>query len=199
MWFLAYLIPRGHKGAFCALFKLSLVMTGVALWLLVGTGLQTKEAQYGQFSIQFAWAKEDATRIMNSWEDSKVFDNLRVDNFILIPSYTTLIGLLCLWAGDKMEKHPSKYGRENGRRFTVLGRWFAWTQTLAGIFDLAENLSIGHMVSGVEDPWPMITVILAAIKWFLIGAGILFFLAGICAAGFERSAEDKPVQSTQSA
>lgn len=194
MWFLAYLMPRRLKLALFAFFILSLVMTGIGYLLLRSPELQTEAAPIGQISLQFAWNEENASAMIDSWRDpatgpvrKEAYDNIHVDDYVYIPAYSTLTGLLCIWAGDKLRKKSNKYGKLGWRgRFTVVGTVFALTQTIAGGFDFAENRCIEAMLNGpVVDPLPMITTILSGIKWTLILIGLGFFFWGLYEAGFE--------------
>jgi len=205
MWFL---VPaRLRPLAFLA--SLALVALGtVWMWSL---GLSTAEASQGSVALELAGDTARSSEVINSWRQKfgsldPAFKSIAIDYLLYIPSYSTALGLLCLWAGRSMEMSRHKASTDGPGLGTSTGSIqsladvaarfgvsLAWAQTAAGLFDCAENAGILVMLRGpAEAPWPQITTGSARVKFVLITGGLLYgALGGIAwvmsrAAGRER-------------
>jgi len=162
-----------------------LVGSGLLLFFLlylVGLPLTTPAAPYGIVSFELARNTGQAQTILDSWSQRaqlRAAFSLGLD-FLFIPIYNTGLAMCCLWA--------AQFQRER-RRFSnwlvligIPGVLLAWAQTLAGGLDLVENLALSNMLLGsVSAPWPQVSSICAALKFCLVGIGILYALVAVLA------------------
>jgi hypothetical protein len=167
-----YPIPARHRAK---LFWVTFVLQFVPMAIMSSFPLEKPEAPWGIISLELAWDAERAGKILGAWgEDGQRFAilSLQID-FLYILLYSTALSLACVWAGDLLNSRnrPSLAG---------VGLGLAILQWLAGLFDVAENLSLFQILPDqAVEPWPRVATIFAGVKFFLIAVGLLYVLAAI--------------------
>lgn len=156
------------------LFWTVLILNFVTQAALVYTGryLQTDAAPAGIVSYEFAGDAATANAIIASWEENRghAWANLLID-FPFMVFYSCSIAIACIWAGEVLE----------ARRWRIHGLSviLAWLQWGAALLDAIENAGlIAFMSGGAQDPWPMVVWACAAIKFALVGLGLLYAALG---------------------
>ena len=87
-------------------------------------------------------------------------------DFGFLVAYSITLAFACLRAN-----------RSANRVWQQLGNGFALLALLAGVCDVTENLGLLHAMSRrVEQPWVLVTFVVALIKWVLIACCLLFWL-----------------------
>lgn len=138
--------------------------------------LTTSTAPGGIVSFELAGSAARARQIVDSWRASGLLANARpniqVDSTRFIPCYVATLCLGCLWVSGAF-----------GARWARLARWLAAGQVVAGALDLVENHAMLQSLALIEaggDPgaWPAVAAGCAAVKFALVGLGILAILAG---------------------
>jgi hypothetical protein len=165
-------IPLSRRPAiFLPLLALTLALT--AILQAVDVPLRTPVAPLGIVSYELAGTTDGARRILASWDDrarEHAGFSLGLD-YLYMPSYAVTIGLACAWAAISL-------GRRS-RLLAVLGAGLAWGQIIAALLDATENVALATMLLGaVADPWPAVSYWCAAVKFLLIGAGLLYAAVG---------------------
>jgi hypothetical protein len=177
-------IPPEQRGVvFLAFLALTLLLMFVLLQIDVP--LQTTAAPLGIVSYELAGSVDGAQRILDSWNPTArlyAAFSLGLD-YLYMPAYAVAIGLACAWAAELWSKRRS--------RMAVVGVGLAWGLLAAALCDAIENIGLVTMLlSGVRVPWPAVAFGCAAIKFALIGGGLVVALiGGVAAAG---SVGDRP-------
>jgi hypothetical protein len=84
------------------------------------------------------------------------------------------LSLACIIVTDAMFK-PTSSGY-------TLGLVFSWAALVAGVLDFIENRAINRMLAGaVENPWPQLSFICAALKFLILTACFIYVLSGLVA------------------
>jgi hypothetical protein len=160
------------------LFWLAFAATLGLLILLgyIGHGYDSKQGtdgrSYGVLSFEFAATPARVTAMLATWGP----DGIRAAkwntwlDYLFMPAYATLFALSVLWAVP----------RGQGGRLAGLGRLLAWGQWLAALFDAAENVGLlMTLYRAPATPWPQLACACAAVKFLLLGAGLIYTLAGL--------------------
>jgi len=162
------------------LFRRLLVFTFINMIALqwVGGYLNTGAAPLGIVSYEFIESTENAAAIIASWREAGAIGYAWASfilDFPFLLLYSTTIALGCLWTSDVL--------RDRALPFAAIGLPLAWGQWLAAVLDATENtaLMILLMQANQTDPWPAISYGCAAIKFALVGAGLLYALYGAAA------------------
>jgi hypothetical protein len=165
-------IPPKHRDAvFLSFLALTLVLMTV-LWL-IDVPLKTTAAPQGIVSYELAGSVTEAQRILDSWSPTArlyAAFSLGLD-YLYMPAYAIAIGLACAWAAELWSRRR--------RRLALAGVGLAWGLMAAALCDAIENVAlITMLLSGVREPWPALAGICAAVKFLLIGAGLVIALLG---------------------
>jgi hypothetical protein len=168
-------IPAHHRLAvFLPFLALTLILSIVLQ--AVDAPLKTTAAPQGIVSYELAGSSTEARRILNSWDPTArlyAAFSLGLD-FFYMPAYAIAIGLACAWAAELWR------GRRGG--LALVGVGLAWGLLVAALCDAAENVAlITMLLSGVREPWPALARGCAAVKFLLIGAGLVYALIGAIA------------------
>lgn len=168
--------------------RLRLPLFLIALVLTVVIYLHMNSRQlfpYGIVGFEFAGDWSRAEIIVDAWRGASTTEvdylanagfSLSVDN-AWIPCYATAISLACALATGALK----------GRRWwVILGFALAWGAWAAGIFDWIENAMLSHVLTALTTDTaasiqaaPAIAAICAAIKFGLVGLGLLYALVGL--------------------
>ncbi len=187
-----YPIPERLRGR---LFVVALVLTVIG-WLIMASR-PLRPASIVEFEFANNWQR--AQGIIDGWRAASgdgvdYLDHARfslaVDN-IWIPCYTTALSLACMWASGRLRRP---------RALAFFGVVLAWGAWAAGIFDWIENWALGQVLAILTGPntgavpplltlTPYIAATSAAIKFVLVGAGLVYVLAGAAAWGWGRVRE----------
>lgn len=150
-----------------------LITTGLLILTLnvLGAPLRTEAAPAGIISFEFAGEPETAQRIVGSWSPTtRIWAgfNLGLDYLFMIV-YSTTIALGIVWIAQ---------ARAAAKWIGSLALLLAWGQWLAAGLDAVENAALmTSLVRTPAAPFPQIAWWSAALKFALVGAGILYVLA----------------------
>jgi branched-subunit amino acid transport protein len=138
--------------------------------------------------LELAGTKSKADRIINKWREDGALDNAltlqKWDDYFLI-FYSVALSLACIIVTDAMFS-PASSGY-------AWGLMFSWAALVAGVLDFIENRAINRMLSGVvENPWPQLSFVCAALKFLILAACFIYVLSGLVA----RFSLLKPVASS---
>jgi hypothetical protein len=136
---------------------------------------RTPYAPFGLVSFQLAGTSERAHAIIESWNQRQrewAPQLLVVDSGLVIPLYSTGIGLGCILAGRRLLTRGGSLGKR--------ARIAAWGLTVAWPIDLIENgILLGLLTGSVSDPWPLVACCCALLKFGLIVIGLAYMALGI--------------------
>lgn len=152
----------------------SVLLILIALFLVFGKMARvrkTSAARPGILSLEFTGNKQRANEIIALWGERGVrraVSAVRWD-FLFLLAYSTLFGLLCVWAADGI------WARYTGLGASI-GVALAWNQWLAGLCDAVENVALLKVLREpeVKECWPPVAYWFAASKFTLIIAGLLY-------------------------
>lgn len=150
-----------------------LATTGLLILTLnvLGAPLRTEAAPAGIISFEFAGDPETAQRIVDSWSPTtRIWAgfNLGLD-YLFMVVYSTTIALGIIWI---------TYAHSPATWIGSLGLLLAWGQWLAAGLDAVENAALmNSLVLTPVAPFPQIAYWSAALKFALVGTGILYVLA----------------------
>ena len=172
---LSHLTPAAWKRLFWPLFILTLLLM-LALQI-IDIPLQTTAAPFGIVSFEFAEDAEHARAIIASWDEhARIHAGFSLGlDYLFMPSYALAISLACLWS-------VGVFAARSRRRVARLGGALAWLVLAAALFDAVENMALWRLLVGpINDFLPALAWWCAAIKFVLIGLGLLFVLAAVLA------------------
>lgn len=128
----------------------------------------------GIVSFEFARVPENATAIVNSWDDhARLFAAFGLGfDFLFMPLYATALSIGLLLAA----------GRFNGNWLT-LANLLGWGAYLATAFDTVENIALFSILNGSVGSHPQIAFWCACLKFglLLLGTGYALASSGIAA------------------
>jgi hypothetical protein len=167
-----WLSRRAQWGAFAVTTALSLaVMVALASG---GSVLRTSAAPLGIVSLEFAGDVATAETILAAWDSSARVAagvNLGLD-YLYLFAYSFSIALGCTLVATA--------GRSSRHALTGVGVALAWLQFPAGGLDAIENYALLQMLSGnVSAAWAATAWWCAAVKFALVGLGLLYSLPGL--------------------
>lgn len=168
-------IPSKRRGAvFFSCLALTLALMFVLL--RIDAPLKTAAAPQGIVSYELAGSIDGAQRILDSWNPTAQLYaafSLGLDT-LYMPAYAIAIGLACVWAAELWSKRRSPSA--------AVGVGLAWGLLVAALCDAIENIALVTMLlSGVREPWPAVAFGCAALKFALIGGGLVYVLIGAAA------------------
>ncbi|MCX6030142.1 MAG: hypothetical protein NT169_12715 [Chloroflexi bacterium] len=161
---------RRRLALFLPLLVLTLALT--AILQAVDAPLKTTAVPQGIVSFELVGTTAAASRILASWAAAREHAAFSLGlDFLYMPSYALTIGLACAWLAEAL--------RRRARWLGALGVILAWGQIVAALLDATENVALTTMLfDAVADPWPVVAFGCATVKFLLIGAGLLYALAG---------------------
>lgn len=141
--------------------------------------LTTKQAPKGIVSLQLAWTKERARKVISSWRthrlDRAANRSLLVDGPFII-FYSVALGLTAVLAGRAAEVSNLL----SGDRADTIGSALAIAALVAGLCDFIENGGLALQLHGrLGQPIPGTTSSISALKWllaFAVGVASLVLL-----------------------
>ncbi|MCA9903960.1 MAG: hypothetical protein KC547_08895 [Anaerolineae bacterium] len=166
--------------------RLPLFLIALVLTIVISLYMNSRPLRpYTIVGFEFAGDWSRAEIIVNAWRDASTVGvdylanagfSLSVDN-AWIPCYATAISLACALATGALK----------GRRWwIILGFALAWAAWAAGIFDWIENAMLSQVLTTLTtdtaasiEAAPAIAAICAAIKFGLVGLGLLYALVGL--------------------
>jgi hypothetical protein len=169
-------IPPKHRVAVFLSF-LALTLALMFVLLLIDAPLQTTAAPKGIVSYELAGNIDGAQRILDSWNPTArnyAAFSLGLD-YLYMPAYAIAIGLACAWAAERWRSKRRGW-------LALVGVGLAWGLMAAALCDAVENIALLTMLlSGVREPWPAVAFGCAALKFALIGGGLVYALLGAVA------------------
>ncbi len=144
----------------------------------VGAPLVTASAPLGFFSIEFAGEPFLAQMVVDGWKTPPAQFVLGLA-FAFLISFYPLLTFGCLWAADVMEGY-SGFLHETG----IL---LAWTQAVAAMLNLAENVLLVPVLIGGNFSLARAVLLCAAAKYAIILAALIFMAYAAIAAALARS------------
>ena len=175
----------GQKRAFVPLVVLTLVV--MASLQVLGGPLRTEAAPSGIVSFEFAGEISKARSMVESWgEQGRVYAGLNLGlDYLFLVSYASAIGLGCVLVGRSLAKRAPFLGG--------LGVALSWGLWLAALLDVMENLSLTQVLLGsAEEGYPVVARWCAIPKFLLVGAGLVYVLAGaILALAWRRRGRER--------
>lgn len=155
--------------------RISVCITIVAVGTLgyLNGKISNSSAPQGIVSLAFAGTPANASRIIESWNDSArlwaVF-GLGFD-FLVLTTYSTTLALLCVQAAIIL--------KQLGSPLHQYGMPLAWGQWLAALFDVGENSALVAVLLGIDlETTTFIARWCAILKFSLIGLGIVYGTIG---------------------
>jgi hypothetical protein len=153
--------PRVQRRAFAILALLTVVV--MVARDAIGRPLVTEAAPLGIVSFEFAGDVATATRILEGWgEAGRVRAGLIQGlDYLFLVLYASAIGLGCLLVAG------------------AAGPVLAWGQVAAALLDSVENFALIRLLLGSDNAvWPTLAWGCAALKFALVGAGLVTVLVG---------------------
>jgi hypothetical protein len=149
----------------------ALLVAAVMQW--VGAPLTTAAAPAGIVSFEFAGNAARAEAILASWDaTASLYAALGLGlDYLFMVAYASAISLACIRVAEAWR------GRAPG--VARLGWLLAIGQWLAAGLDAVENFALLRLLFGYDAAaWPTVAWWCAAVKFTLVGAGLLFVLIG---------------------
>lgn len=157
---------------------IGVTLLGLIVSILLRPELARAEAEmkaagdFGIVAYELAFTDDQADRILKAWKEpgqAAALSSLLID-FAFMPAYAFLFsGLTLLLA------------RSLPARAAAVGRWLALGQWAAAILDAVENIALLRLLGmegAVTPTLPLIAGIAASIKFALLGAAVVYWLAG---------------------
>lgn len=156
---------------------LALTLLAAALMLGLGRLPRTRTAPRRIISLELVKSVAEAQQILADWRredehaDRRAAFQIGAD-FLFILGYAPLLAL-CAGLG----------GQALGALWpplALVGGAMAWLQLLAGALDMVENIALMQLLLGTRsEGWPTLARSCARLKFWLVGAGLLFALPGL--------------------
>jgi hypothetical protein len=159
-------------------FRVFWLFLSFALLLMVGfsvTGepLNTEASPLGVISFELAGNVRESTNILDHWNQEaqeRAAFGLGLD-FLFIPIYSTGLVLGCTLAAEVLQRHNWP--------LNSVGAPLAWTQWLAALLDVVENVALLSILFGMAAvPWPQVARWCALIKFTIVFLGIIYIFYG---------------------
>jgi hypothetical protein len=150
---------------------LAITVIGVAVLRLADPGRMSGK-QPGIVAFELAGTASKATEIAHGWGEfgrTVAAFNLGFD-YLFILGYSTLLALLCLWAGP----------RYASPRLAAAAALFAWLQWVAGLLDCTENAALLVILfRGASDRVAAIARMSSLGKFGLLACGVVYILSSL--------------------
>lgn len=171
--------PERRRGRWLVALTLVFAVVQIAI-AAVNRPLSNDEAPDGIVTLELAGTPEEATRIVDSWEETDALDEAGVSlglDFLYMPLYATLLAGLVVAISRR-------------RRWSI-GPAVAWAPFLAAAFDVVETVVL---VRVVDDPsaggWPALARASAFGKFALLIVTVLFLVVAAAAGLVQRSPQE---------
>lgn len=154
------------------LFVIAALVMSVVMQV-VGGPLQTAAAPAGIVSFEFAGTLENAQQMVASWDqEQRVRAGLSLGlDYLFLVLYSTAIALACF--------RVARGWRVSRPLLAAIGLWLGWGQWLAAGLDTVENVALIYLLLGSHNGlWAPLAWGCAAVKFAIVGAGLLYVLAG---------------------
>lgn len=166
-------LPRPRRRLFLTVaIVLTLAVEGYLM--ILNSTLSGPHAPGGIIAFELAKTAPAAEAILHSWGDAGI-DTARRSlqwDFLFLLLYPLSISLACAMVAEGWE------GWRN--RFQITGYLLAWGQFAAGALDVLENLILLSMLDrDFGGALPYLAWLAASVKFMLVGAGLLYVLAGL--------------------
>ncbi len=166
-----WLTKSNQKRAFILLLILSL--TVMAALRILDAHLKTNAAPNGILSYEFAGNLSAAKEMIYSWGiNGQICAGLSLGlDFLFLIAYAGAIGLGCILIGNNLS--------EKFAFASVLAGILAWGQIGAALLDSLENCALINILLGsVQELWLTIAWYSAAVKFMLVGFGLMYIISG---------------------
>ena len=154
-----------------------LVVALIAVMRTVDKPLKNNVSSSGIVSFEFGGDLPQSTAIIHSWSpEARQYAafSLGID-YLFLTAYATLLALLCVNVANFCWKNSNELMQKSGM-------WLACLQIFAGLLDAIENTALINLLFGSQHAsLPSIAFWAAALKFTLVGLGILYILSGIIA------------------
>lgn len=174
-----WLAPAAQRRATVVLLALTLLVA-VALQA-IGGPLANRATPLGIVGFEFAGELAVAQRILESWGEAgrtRAGLSLGLD-YLFLMLYACALALACTGMAGRLSRHWRGAG--------TLGAALAWGQLAAGLLDAVENFALIRLLLGSQGAaWPPLARWCAAAKFSLVGAGLVYLLAGLALAAIAR-------------
>ncbi len=166
------LTPAGYRAWFRFLLAATLIM--LILESALGVPLQKCRTKDGGrcdiVSFELARTAERSGGIVDSWRSNSVLHYAKWNtwlDYLFMPCYANLAAMAI--AGVLCRKMPEMWRR--------VGRALAWAQWIVLSADATENVALlRQLYVASARPWPEIAFACAAIKFGLLGIGVVYLL-----------------------
>lgn len=153
---------------------LILALVIFAVFSVLDAPLRNAAAPNGIISFELAGSVARAQAMIDSWDArARLYAAFGLGlDYLFMVSYALAIGLGCLRAAGVLGRRWP--------RLAGLGRLLAWGLSLAALLDAIENFALTTMLlaGAASAPWPALAAGCAAVKFALVGLGLLYALAG---------------------
>jgi hypothetical protein len=174
-----FIPENGRKSLFLILLALAILI--VLVFQVLDIPLRTEAAPAGMVSFELAGSTARAARILASWGTLNELGSFSAYqpliimavfglglDYLFMPVYAAAASLAILMVT-----------RNQAGGFAKAAPWFGWAPLAAAMFDALENFSLMRLLLGdLRGPWAGIAAACAIVKFALVGAGILYALAG---------------------
>lgn len=164
--------PASRSQYFYPLLGLTILL--LLVMNFVGLPLNTSAAPQGIISFEFAATPAGAGEMIASWTPEARIRAAFIQglDFLFPLAYSTTVGLACVMAAGVLERR--------GQRVSRLAASLAWALWVAALLDYVENIALLILLFGaVQSPFPQIAAICAAIKFVILGAGLIYAFYGL--------------------
>ncbi len=144
-------------------------LIGTVILLIVFIFMDAPLQPYSIVAFEFAGNTKNTADILLTWDEhADLFAAFGLD-YLFMPVYATALALSILLAA----------GKHRGW-FEILGTWLGWGAFAAALFDAVENYALARMLlmDEIRSSFPEMAALCAAIKFGLLGLGLIYALAG---------------------
>lgn len=168
----------GLSGEKRVLIPLVLLVIGlIAVMRTVDKPLKNSVSPSGIVSFEFGGDLPKTAAIIKSWSpEARQYAafSLGID-YLFLTAYAVLLALLCVNIANFRWKNSNNLMQKTGM-------WLAGCQIVAGLLDAIENTALINLLFGSQHAaLPGIAYWAAALKFTLVGLGILYILSGATA------------------
>ena len=136
--------------------------------------LKSKVSPKGIVSFELAKNYKHAKQILDSWNPkSRVYAALSIGlDYLFLIVYALFISISCV--------RLARFLKSRIILLSKLGLLLGWAQFIAAFLDAIENFALIQLILGsTKETLPVLARWCAVIKFGLVGAGLVYILAGI--------------------
>jgi len=166
-------IPDERRGRWVRLFLIATLVVYAGLFV-IEVHTFTEAAPLGQISLQLAGTTEKVIEIVESWEETDALHMAGASlgfDYLLLVTYGIGLAVAGMWIEAR-----GRAGRH--RLMAWLGVAAAWAGLGAAALDAFENARLLRMIGDPASGDPQLVLVLAIIKFCLIGFAVVTWLAG---------------------